>query len=230
MGRTLRIKWPGAEKINARLETASDSSDVGILLAHGAGAGQVHPFMQQLRRGLATGGLTVMTFDYAYAAAGRRAPDRLPKLLAVHEAAADRLATYVDRVVLAGKSMGGRVGSHLAGDHAWPAAGVVYYAYPLVPPGKSGPRPTDHLERITVPQLFLVGTRDRLSPLAAIRELASALPQASVHVIEGGDHSFRTPQSLGRDAADVMGELVTTTASWVEGLALPAKQPGGADS
>ena len=159
-----------------------------------------------------------MTFDYAYTSEGRKAPDRLEKLLAVHEAAADRMAGYVDGVVIAGKSMGGRVGSHLVGDRNWPATGLVYYGYPLVPLGKTEPRPTDHLERITVPQLFFAGTRDRLSPLGALRPVVTTLAAASLHEINDGDHSFKVPKRAGRDHGAVLDELVAVTVSWLAGL------------
>jgi len=142
----------------------------------------------------------------------------MPKLLAVHRAAADRLAGYVDRVVLSGKSMGGRVGSHLAGDEEWPAAGMLYLGYPLVPIGKGEPRPTDHLERIAAPQLFFAGTRDRLSPPALIEPLAKRLPDATARVIEFGDHSFNVPKKSGTTTAAVIDQIVADAADWVRSL------------
>lgn len=212
MARRLIINWETDQKVTARLVVPKNTGDTGILLAHGAGAGQDHPFMVTLRDALAATGLTVMTFNYAYTEAGRRAPDRALKLLAVHQAAADRLATYCDKVVLAGKSMGGRVASHLAGDRGWPAAAMVYYGYPLVPLGKSEPRETSHLERIAAPQLFFAGSRDRLSPPAMVLPLAAALPRAEVHVIEGGDHSFKVPKASGQTHEEVITELAGLTA------------------
>jgi hypothetical protein len=156
-----------------------------------------------------------MTFNYAYTEEGRRAPDRLPKLLEVHAAAADRLAGYCDGVFLGGKSMGGRVGSHLAGDVGWDCAGLVYYGYPLVPLGKAEPRDTTHLTRITVPQLFFAGSRDRLSPPDRIVPLAAGLPSAVAEVVDGGDHSFNVPKATGRTQYEVIDELATLTADWI---------------
>lgn len=212
MARRLVIKWGSGEKVTARLAVPKESNGVGMLLAHGAGAGQDHVFMGTLRDALADEGFTVMTFNYAYTEAGRRAPDRLPKLLAVHTAAANRLATYSDSVILAGKSMGGRVGSHLAGDEGWDAAGLVYYGYPLVAIGKTEPRDTTHLTRIRVCQLFFAGTRDRLSPPDLIEPLAKNLPLANAEIISGGDHSFNVPKKSGRTAAEVITELAAMTA------------------
>lgn len=214
MARRLVVRWGSGDKITARLSVPAEAGGTGLLLAHGAGAGQDHPFMVTLRDELVRRGLTVMTFNYAYTEAGRRAPDRLPKLLAVHEAAADRLATYCDRVVLAGKSMGGRVASHLAGDAGWDAAALVYYGYPLVPPGKE-PRDTPQLSQIAAPQLFFAGTRDRLSPPDLVRRLAASLPDAEVHVVNGGDHSFKVPKAAGLLHEVIIADLAGATARWL---------------
>lgn len=176
--------------------------------------------MAAMRSGLGRAGVTTLTFDYAYIEAGRKAPDRLPRLLEVHEAAYDRLGEYADRIVLAGKSMGGRVGSHLVGgtdsrDHVVTAGvvGLVYLGYPLVPMGKSEPRPADHLSRIDVPQLFVSGTRDRLSPPALVGALAVGLPDGNLHVIDDADHGFHVPKRSGRTDSDVVDELVGLVAA-----------------
>ncbi|MCH7845705.1 MAG: alpha/beta fold hydrolase [Acidobacteria bacterium] len=192
-----------------------DTGSVGVLLAHGAGAGQDHPWMTTVADGLAAEGLCVLTFNYRYTEAGRKSPDRLPTLLEVHRAAADALAERCERVVLAGKSMGGRVGSHLAGDEGWPAAGLVYYGYPLVAIGKTEPRPTDHLERIGAPQLFFSGTRDRLGPTELIETVASSLSDATVIVVEDGDHSFRVPKRGGKSNENVLADIAKQTADWI---------------
>lgn len=215
MSRRLVIRWGDAGKVTARLDVPDAECGIGVLLAHGAGAGQDHPFMVTLRRGLANAGLGVMTFNYAYIEEGRKAPDRLPKLLAVHNAAADRLATYFDEVYLGGKSMGGRVGSHLAGDMGWSAAGLVYFGYPLVALGKGEPRDTSHLDRIGVPQLFFAGTRDRLSPPDLIEPLAKRLPAATAEIIDDGDHSFKVPKRSGRLHDEVIAGLAASTAAWI---------------
>ncbi len=215
MARRLVITWGEGEKVTARLVVGG--GDTGVLLAHGAGAGQDHPWMTFVRDRLAGRGLTVMTFNYAYTEAGRRSPDRMPKLLAVHRAAADRLSTYTDRVVLAGKSMGGRVGSHLAGDASWEAAAMVYFGYPLVPMGKGEPRPTDHLQRIEAPQLFVAGTRDRLSPPPLIEPLARSVPAGDFLQVDDGDHSLRVPKRAGRTNDEVLAGVATATADWISG-------------
>ncbi len=195
--------------------TAGRPGPVGVLLAHGAGAGQDHPWIVTVREGLARHGLFVMSFNYRYTEAGRKSPDRLPTLLAVHRAAADALAKECDRVVLVGKSMGGRVGSHLAGDEAWPAAALVYFGYPLVPMGKGEPRPVDHLLAIEAPQLFFAGTRDRLSPPDLIANVAGSVPDGVLEVVEDGDHSFKVPKRSGTTSEAVLAGIIETTAAWL---------------
>ena len=195
--------------------TTGESGPVGVLLAHGAGVGQNHPWMATVRGGLADAGLLVMSFNYRYTEAGRKAPDRMPTLLAVHRAAADALAGECDQVILAGKSMGGRVGSHLVGDGAWPAAGLVYFGYPLVPMGRGEPRSVDHLQAIEAPQMFFAGTRDRLSPPPLIAEIARLVPDGTLEVVDDGDHSFKVPKRAGKTNDEVLSEIVTTTADWI---------------
>jgi len=217
MARTIKIRATGDVRVSGRLAMPRHPLGTGVLLAHGAGAPQDHPFMVSVRDRLAGAGIATMTFNYAYSDAGRRSPDRLAKLLDVHRAAAERMAGYVDRVVLAGKSMGGRVGAHLAGDAGWPAAGLVYLGYPLVALGKGEPRPTDHLDRIEAPQLFLAGTRDRLSPPDLIVALAARLRAADVFIAAEGDHSFRVPKRSGTTDDVVLATLCDIVAAWVKG-------------
>jgi len=211
--RTPTITTASGDRLPTRLV---GSGAVGIVLAHGAGAGQDHPWMVTMRNGLAATGFTVLTFDYPYMAAGRRAPDRPDRLLDAHAAAVVRLRSECDSVVLAGKSMGARIGSHLIGDRGEDAGGLVHYGYPLVAIGKTEPRPTDHLDRIQAPQLFFAGTRDRLCPLGLIRPLVEALPMAELVAIEDADHSFAVPKRSGTTTPEVLAGLVETTADWID--------------
>lgn len=215
MARRLAIRTP-IGKVTARLAMPEAPVGIGIVLAHGAGAGQDHPFMVALRDALASHGFPTMTFNYHYIERGSKAPDRTPKLLAVHRAAADRLLTYCDRVVLAGKSMGSRMGTHLVGDEGWEAAGVVCFAYPLVPIGKGVPRPTEHLSRIECPQLYFAGTRDRLSPPDLMLDTLSGISGARLVIVDDADHSFHVPKQSAHTDSGVLAGLAATTAKWIK--------------
>lgn len=187
---------------------------VGILLAHGAGAGQKHPFMAGLRERLAGEGPGVMTFDYPYMEAGRRAPDRLPRLLECHGAALERLQERFERVVVAGKSMGGRVGGHLAAERGG-VDRLIFLGYPLVPIGGDEPRDTTHLEQLSLPMLFVQGERDRLAPIDLVEGLVSRLSEARLVTIPEGDHSYRVPKRTGLDEKMVLDRI----AGWITAFA-----------
>jgi uncharacterized protein len=196
-----------------------------VLLAHGAGAGQNHPWMIGVRDRLAARGHRVMTFDYRYMALGRKAPDRLPVLLDVHGAVAEAFASVVGGIVLAGKSMGGRVGGHLVAERDIPALGLCYLGYPLVALGASEPRSTDHLDTIVVPQLFISGDRDRLGPIDLVTDLASRVPHGSAVVVAGGDHSLVPLKSSGRTVEDTLDGAADAMTAWMAAIA--GGQAGG---
>ena len=209
MTRRLRIEWQQGSKVTGLLTGAGEGS-LGILLAHGAGAGQRHPFMSGLRSLLAGAGVPTLTFDYGYMEAGRKAPDRLNRLIECHRAVYERMSERFDRVVVAGKSMGGRVGSHMAAEMG-DVERIIFLGYPLVPIGKSEPRSTDHLEQLGNPMLFIQGERDALAPLSLIGDLVSRLPDARLETIPQGDHSFRVPKRTGLDEVAVLERI----ASWM---------------
>lgn len=184
-----------------------------IVLAHGAGAGQDHPFMAGMRERLSAKH-RVVTFDYPYVAAGRRAPDRLPTLLACHRAVVASVGG--DRVVLGGKSMGGRVSSHL---DAPDAAAYFFLGYPLVPIGKKEPRDTSHLDAIAVPMLFVQGERDRLGPPDLLDPIVARLGRATMAVVPDADHSFKVPKRAGITPAEMLDHLTGVVSDWLAGQA-----------
>lgn len=214
MSEPVVITWEDGE-VSGRF--VDGSSTTGVLLAHGAGLGQDHEWMVSVRDGLAGEGFSVLTFNYPYMETGRKAPNPSRILLACHRAALRHLQERVERVVLAGKSMGGRIGSHLAAEGD-AVAGLVFYGYPLVGIGKTEPRDVGHLAAIDAPMLFVQGTRDRLAPLELLRPVVAALPTAAIHVIEDGDHSFRVLKRTGRAASEVLDEVVAVSAGWISRL------------
>ena len=214
MPEPVTIAWEDGT-VSGRFVPAPGST--GVLLAHGAGLGQDHEWMVYVRDGLAAAGIPVMTFNYPYMDAARKAPNPARILLACHRAALGEMRSRVGRVVLAGKSMGGRMGSHVAAGGT-AVAGLVFYGYPLVGVGKTEPRDVSHLVEVNAPMLFVQGTRDRMAPLDLITPVVESLSSASMHMVEDGDHSFRVLKRTGRDPWEVLDEVVGVTADWVRKL------------
>lgn len=185
---------------------AKDPMQTTLILGHGAGAGQKHPFMVDIATRLATRGIDVITFDFLYMTRGKKLPDRNEVLEATWHAAIAALRARsglpTDRLFIGGKSMGGRIASQVAATRTQRIAGLVLLGYPLHPPKKPQLRRDAHLPRITVPMLFVQGTRDPLGTAKEMKLLAKKLPRASVHVVEGGNHSLALPRSEGKDAQD----------------------------
>jgi predicted alpha/beta-hydrolase family hydrolase len=188
--------------------------DIAFLLAPGAGAPSTHPRMQAFARLLEPIG-SVHSFDYVYALQGRKSPDRLPKLIETHRAALDALRQKHDGpIVLVGKSMGGRVGCHVALVER--VAAVICLGYPLCGGGDPAKLRDEVLLSLSTPALFVQGSRDRLCPLDLLEGVRRRMPAPnSLHVVEGGDHSLllsRTElkaRGIGQDDIDqAIGEAI----------------------
>lgn len=181
-----------------------------LLLFPGAGSSASHPSLVAIEGAVAP--LPVARADFPYRREGRRAPDRAPKLLAcvVEEAGAlaERAHVAPERVVLGGRSMGGRMCSMAVAD-GLPGAGLVLIAYPLHPPGKPDKLRIEHLPRLTVPCLFVSGTRDPFGSPGELEEHTAAIPGPVTHVwVDGGRHDLK-----GADA-DIAGIV----SGWLRGL------------
>jgi predicted alpha/beta-hydrolase family hydrolase len=159
----------------------------------------------------------VLTFNYPYMEGGKRRPDHQPKLLECHRAALYWLATETgtDRVVLAGRSMGGRMGTYLAAERH-DVAGVILYAYPLHPTGKPDRLRVEHLTEVAAPMLFFAGTRDSMARADLIEEHLRPLPGSTVELIDDADHSFRVPKRSGRTFDDVLDQVADRTVEWMQ--------------
>lgn len=188
-----------------------------LVLAHGAGAPQSHPWMVAMARTIASHGLDVVTFDFLYTHAKRRLPDR-PEVLeatwrAVFAAVRDRKGTSRPLIV-GGKSMGGRIATQVAAQGGFPdLAGIVLLGYPLHPPGQPKKLRTAHLPKVTVPMLFIQGSRDSFGSPAELAPFVDSLPAGGrIFAIEGGDHSLNPPKRTGESLPTVMtrvaGEIV----------------------
>jgi predicted alpha/beta-hydrolase family hydrolase len=171
----------------------------GLVLTPGASAGRDQPALVAIDDALTPAGVRVERVDFPYRLAGRRAPDRAPVLVATVAEAATALASELDvdqvRVALGGRSMGGRMCS-MAVAEGLGAAALVLVSYPLHPPGKPDKLRTDHFGAMTVPCLFVSGTRDAFGAPAELESATAAVPGPVTHVwVEGGDHGLR-----GKDA------------------------------
>jgi uncharacterized protein len=193
----------------------SPSPRAAVILGHGAGAGQLSPFMVRIARGFMERGIAAATFDFPYMTARRRVPDRAPVLEASwREAiAAGRTAFGSLPLFLGGKSMGGRIASQVAAQGAGAIAGLIFFGYPLHPPGKPEQRRDAHLPGISEPLLFVQGGRDAFGTAEEIRALLPSLQRATLHEIAGGDHSLKVPARGQR--GDSLTEALDAANSWI---------------
>ncbi len=189
-----------------------------VVLAHGAGAGMRHPFMEAVAARLGERGVATLRYQFPYMEAGRKRPDRAPVAMATVRAAvaAARGEAGGLRLFAGGKSFGGRMTSQAAADAPLEGvAGLVFLGFPLHPPGRPGTDRAEHLSRVSLPMLFVQGTRDRLAGLDLLEPVLEDVGErARLHVIEGGDHSFRVPKRSGRTEGEVMEEIAGAVAGF----------------
>jgi uncharacterized protein len=210
-------------------QPASDRGGLVFVLGHGAGTDLTNPLLRVVGRGLAERGFPTVAFNFAYSEAGRKRPDPAPRLESAYR---DVLAVVRAEVgserplVLGGRSMGGRMASHLAADGE-PCAGLVLLGYPLHPAGRPEKLRTDHWPRLRVPLLFVSGDRDRLCDLDLLADQRRAHLSVAhrVHVLAGADHGFAVRKSDGRSDSDVLHEVIGVVGDWAESL-----MPGAAGS
>jgi hypothetical protein len=235
-GESKAIVLPDLGETSGRLYGAADPAGRLFILAHGAGAGQQHPFITHLASSLAERGVRVLTFNFLYMEARRRTPDRAPLLeatwLGVMTHAAQSGWGDERHLIIGGKSMGGRIASMVAADAPAPAAGaperpgentariraagLVLLGYPLHPPGQPDRPRVEHLPRLAAPTLVVQGTRDAFGTVDEVRAAFRTVPApVDWQVIDGGDHSFAVPKSAGRSAGDVQESIAARVAEWV---------------
>jgi len=195
-------------------------------IAHGAGAGMTHPFMAGVAEGLASGGASVLRFNFPYVEARRRAPDSPPVLVDTWKTVMQHSLVRANGlpVVVGGKSLGGRIASMLAATQGreFSGAALIFFGYPLHAVGRTDHLRDAHLSGISRPMLFIQGTRDRLARLDLIEAVVKGLkPLARLHLVVGGDHSFHvqgskksdqdTGRGLGQIAAEYIREIIDST-------------------
>ncbi len=199
-------------------------ADRAVLLAHGAGADMHAATLTTVSDALAAAKVPSLRFNFPYRAAGRRAPDRAPVLEAAVREAASELARLAklpcERLVLGGRSMGGRICSMVAADTD--ALGLVLLGYPLHPPGRAAQLRVEHFARLHMPALFVSGTRDAFATPAELRKETKKIKgRVEFHWIDSGDHGFKPLKASGLTAEVVLADAAAAVVEFVNGL------PGG---
>jgi predicted alpha/beta-hydrolase family hydrolase len=222
MPEQLRVDINEYQSVTASLYPASarDRAGITLILGHGAGAGQTSAFMVNFATELASRGIDAVTFNFFYAEHRRGAPDPNDKLEACYRAVIEAVRRHKklarNRLVIGGKSMGGRIASQVAAAGAGVLAGLVFLGYPLHPPGKPEKLRSKHLLLIESPMLFVQGSRDVFGTAGELRPIVKKLSRATLHVIEGGDHSLKVPKSAGVNQEDVYKAVQDEIARWLK--------------
>src|SRR5438105_6662878 len=211
------------------LLTAPADARVLLVLAHGAGAGMRHPFLEHAAQLFAQHGIATYRYEFPYMQAKKSRPDSP----AVAEAAVREAVTAAARegldlpLIAGGKSFGGRMTSQAHSKEPLPGVrGLVFLGFPLHPPGRPGITRAEHLSAVRVPMLFLQGTRDEFAQLDLLRGVIQQLgDRATLHVIEEGDHSFKVPKRTGKSTDDVMQELARTIQNCAARVTTPMATP-----
>jgi hypothetical protein len=215
--RELRIDLPDGDEISALLDRPARPSGL-LVLAHGAGAGMTHPFLEALSGELNSAGIATLRYQFPYMEKRRKIPDKPVVLTATVRAAVDKAKEMAPTLPLfaGGKSMGGRMTSTAASEHPLEGvSGLVFFGFPLHPPNRPGTKRADHLSRVTVPMLFLQGTRDAFADLQLLRPICTQLgSRATLEVVDGADHSFHVLKASGKNDAEVLRGLAGCVASW----------------
>jgi len=189
-----------------------------VVLGHGAGGDRRTPMLVELAETLASSGRQSVLYNFLYSDRGRGGPDPPDVLERTAQAAGDhaRATLGARKVIVGGKSMGGRIASQVVARGA-PADGLIFLGYPLHPPGRTQVLRDRHLGAVEAPMLFVQGTRDAFARWDLLEALVERLsPRASLHRVEEGDHSFAVPKRTGRKAADVQREVFDAVLRWLE--------------
>jgi uncharacterized protein len=217
-----RFKVDDHNEVSALLEIPPHPRHL-LVLAHGAGAGMHHPFMENLAAALGVEHLATFRYQFPYMEARRRIPDS-PKLLTATVAAAVRAAAAAAPglpLFAGGKSMGGRMTSQAAAQGTLDAAkGLIFFGFPLHPPNRPGTQRADHLSNVPQPMLFLQGTRDTFADLSLLRPVCATLAsRVTLHLIDSADHSFHAPKSANLTDTQILQHLAHTTSTWATSIA-----------
>jgi uncharacterized protein len=209
---------PDLGQVSALFERPPDAW-ITYVLAHGAGAGMRHHFLESISEALARRGVATLRYQFPYMEAGRRRPDSPAIAEETVRAAAQHAAELAPDlpIIAGGKSFGGRMTSNAAATSLAGVRGLAFLGFPLHPPGRPATSRADHLDNVEVPMLFLQGTRDQFAGLDLITAVCARLgPRAKLHLVDGADHSFGLPRRSGRGSAAVLDELADAVVQWTQ--------------
>jgi uncharacterized protein len=204
--------------VSALWQKPKDAKAV-LVLAHGAGAGMTHKHMAATADGLEARGVAVLRYNFAYMEKGSKRPDNPPVAHAVVRAAVAHAAKLAGGLPLfaGGRSFGARMTSQAQGLEALPGVtGLVFFAWPLHPPGKAGVERAEHLESVKFPMLFLQGTKDEFAETPLLQATVKSLgKRAKLHLVDHANHSFHVPAKSGRKDTEVMDEILDSAVAWM---------------
>src|SRR6266404_2991713 len=223
MTEQIKVDLNEYQSVTAVAYPAGSKSRAGVtlILGHGAGAGQSSGFMVSFATELSARGIDAVTFNFFYTEHGRRAPDTNDKLEACYRAVIETVRAHkrlgLNRLAIGGKSMGGRIASQVAATGVGDLAGLVFLGYPLHPPGKPENLRSKHLSLIQSPMLFVQGSRDAFGTADELRPIVKKLSaRATLHVVEGGDHSLKVPKTAGVTQEEVYKTVQDEIARWLK--------------
>jgi predicted alpha/beta-hydrolase family hydrolase len=225
MPEQLRVDIDEYQSVTANIYRADSGERAGItlILGHGAGAGQMSPFMVSFSNELASRGIDTVTFNFLYTEHGRGAPDRNDKLETCYRAVIDTVRKQIklklNKLAIGGKSMGGRIASQVAASgEVEDIAGLVFLGYPLHPPGNPEKLRSAHLPNVKSPMLFVQGSRDTFGATEELKPIVKKLRgRAKLYVVEGGDHSLKVSKNAEKQA-EVYKTVQDEIASWLKEL------------
>lgn len=236
-----RVALDGGQTVTARVYRPAAGPFAVLVLGHGAGGGQASPFMVEFAEGLSDRGLHVVTFNFPFTERGKRLPDPQPVLESCYRAvvshAAGDPACRALPIFIGGKSLGGRIASHVAAardaDEAAAGAwwdrlrGLVFLGYPLHPPGRPQQVRVSHLPRVTQPMLAVQGAKDAFGTPDEVRLFFDVLPSRSeVYVVEHGNHSLEVPKRSGIPQADVFAAAQDGIVAWIRDVLASPRSAG----
>ena len=217
MTEKIRVDIAPSDHVTAIVYPASGKRlPMRLILAHGAGSNQLTPSMTRMATALAGHGIDTITFNFLYSEKRKKVPDKNDKLEAVWRGMIEIFGEKDKKLVIGGKSMGGRIASQVAAADSSGIAGLVFLGYPLHPPGRPEQLRSKHLPDIKAPMLFVQGSKDAFGTPDELKPILKPLKNAELCVVENGDHSFKVPKSAGVSQDKIDAFVLDQVESWLK--------------